>query len=56
MSYSEGSHVLWNNLKERYDHHKIMIRPKACYDWMYLWLYDFKIVCEYNFVMFKITF
>ncbi|PIN04690.1 hypothetical protein CDL12_22774 [Handroanthus impetiginosus] len=27
---------LWNNLKERYDHQKTVILPKARYDWMHL--------------------
>ncbi|XP_027905615.1 uncharacterized protein LOC114172031 [Vigna unguiculata] len=34
--------VLWKNLKERYDHQKTMILPKARYDWMHLRLQDFK--------------
>ena len=24
--------ILWNNLKEQYDHQKVVILPKACYD------------------------
>ena len=28
--------VLWNNLKERYDHQKTIILLKARYDWMHL--------------------
>ena len=27
--------TLWSNLKERYDHQKTVILPKARYDWMY---------------------
>ena len=27
--------TLWSNLKERYDHQKTIILPKAQYDWMY---------------------
>ncbi|XP_027915596.1 uncharacterized protein LOC114175038 [Vigna unguiculata] len=34
--------VLWKNLKERYDHQKTVILPKARYDWMHLRLQDFK--------------
>ncbi|XP_027905847.1 uncharacterized protein LOC114165409 [Vigna unguiculata] len=34
--------VLWKNLKVRYDHQKIVILPKARYDWMHLRLQDFK--------------
>ncbi|KAK4732119.1 hypothetical protein R3W88_025107 [Solanum pinnatisectum] len=47
--------VLWNNLKERYDHLKMVIHPKARYDWMHLRLQDFKCIHEYNSVMFRIT-
>ncbi|XP_028789929.1 uncharacterized protein LOC114745922 [Neltuma alba] len=47
--------VLWNNLKERYDHQKTVIRPKAHYDWMHLRLQDFKSVIEYNSAMFRIS-
>ena len=28
--------TLWSNLKERYDHQKTVILPKARYDWMHL--------------------
>ncbi|XP_017635674.1 uncharacterized protein LOC108477670 [Gossypium arboreum] len=34
--------ILWANLKERYDHHKIVILPKARYEWLNLRLQDFK--------------
>ncbi|XP_057251651.1 uncharacterized protein LOC104890901 [Beta vulgaris subsp. vulgaris] len=34
--------VLWSNLKERYDHQKTVILPKARYDWLHLRLQDFK--------------
>ena len=47
--------VLWKNLKERYDHQKTVILPKARYDWMHLRLQDFKTVSEYNSAMFRIT-
>ena len=47
--------VLWNNLKERYDHQKTIILPKARYDWMHLRLQDYKIVSEYNSAMFRIS-
>ena len=43
---------LWNNLKKRYDYQKMIILPKVCYDWMHLWLQDFKIV---NLTNFKIS-
>ncbi|XP_012827642.1 PREDICTED: uncharacterized protein LOC105948927 [Erythranthe guttata] len=47
--------TLWNNLKERYDHQKSVILPKARYEWMHLRLQDFKSVNEYNSAMFKIV-
>ncbi|XP_015163907.1 uncharacterized protein [Solanum tuberosum] len=47
--------VLWNSLKERYDQLKMVIHPKARYDWMHLRLQDFKCIYEYNSVMFRIT-
>ncbi|XP_048501465.1 uncharacterized protein LOC125497814 [Beta vulgaris subsp. vulgaris] len=47
--------VLWSNLKERYDHQKTIILPKARYDWLHLRLQDFKSVSEYNSAMFRIT-
>ncbi|KAK9724347.1 hypothetical protein RND81_05G066200 [Saponaria officinalis] len=34
--------TLWTNLKERYDHLKTVILPKARYDWIHLRLQDFK--------------
>ena len=46
---------LWTNLKERYDHQKTIILPKARYDWIHLWLQDFKTVSEYNLAVFKIS-
>ena len=47
--------TLWNNLKDRFDHQKMVILPKACYDWMHLRLQDFKTVNEYNSALFKIS-
>jgi hypothetical protein len=47
--------ILWNNLKERYEHQKTVILPKARYDWMHLRLQDFKSVSEYNSALFKIS-
>ncbi|XP_031094288.1 uncharacterized protein LOC116010051 [Ipomoea triloba] len=46
---------LWKNLKERYDHQRTVILPKARYDWLHLRLQDFKTVSEYNSAMFKIS-
>ncbi|XP_016752471.1 uncharacterized protein [Gossypium hirsutum] len=34
--------ILWANLKERYDHQKTVILPKARYEWLNLRLQDFK--------------
>ena len=47
--------ILWNNLKERYDHQKTVILPKAHYDWLHLRLQDFKSVSDYNSAIFKIS-
>ncbi|KAL6585657.1 hypothetical protein OROMI_002301 [Orobanche minor] len=47
--------TLWKDLKERYDHQKTVILPKARYDWLHLRLQDYKSVSEYNSAMFKIT-
>ncbi|XP_074355928.1 uncharacterized protein LOC141695590 [Apium graveolens] len=47
--------TLWKDLKERCDHQKMVILPKARYDWLHLRLQDYKSVSEYNPAMFKIT-
>jgi len=47
--------VLWNDLKERYDHQKTVILPKARYEWAHMRLQDFKSVSDYNSALFKIT-
>ncbi|XP_016676253.1 uncharacterized protein [Gossypium hirsutum] len=47
--------ILWANLKERYDHQKTVILPKAHYEWLHLRLQDFKSVSDYNSTMFRIT-
>ncbi|XP_070013695.1 uncharacterized protein [Nicotiana sylvestris] len=46
--------ILWNNLKDRYDHLKMVILPHTCYDWTHLRLQDFKSISEYNSAMFRI--
>ncbi|XP_009628840.1 uncharacterized protein [Nicotiana tomentosiformis] len=46
---------LWSSLKERYDHLKATILPRAQYEWIHLRLQDFKTVSEYNSVVFRIT-
>lgn len=47
--------TLWNDLKDRYDHQKTVILPKARYDWIHLRLQDFKTIAEYNSALFKIS-
>ena len=47
--------ILWKNLKQRYDHQKTVILPKARYEWMHLRLQDFKLVSDYNSALFKIS-
>ncbi|PIN21871.1 hypothetical protein CDL12_05421 [Handroanthus impetiginosus] len=42
-------------LTERYDHLKLVVLPKARYDWLHLRLQDFKSISEYNSAMFKLT-
>ncbi|KAK9668759.1 hypothetical protein RND81_13G084400 [Saponaria officinalis] len=38
--------ILWSNLRERYDHQKTVILPKARYDWLHLRLQDFKSITD----------
>ncbi|KAM3343164.1 hypothetical protein P3S68_028130 [Capsicum galapagoense] len=47
--------VLWNSLKERFDHLKMVIFPKARYEWMHLRFQDYKSVHEYNSSIFRIS-
>ncbi|KAM3201062.1 hypothetical protein P3L10_033425 [Capsicum annuum] len=47
--------VLWNSLKERFDHLKMVILPKARYEWMHLRFQDYKSIHEYNSSMFRIS-
>ncbi|XP_075475643.1 uncharacterized protein LOC142508329 [Primulina tabacum] len=44
---------LWKNLKERFDHQRTVILPRARYEWMHLRLQDFKSVSDYNSALFK---
>ncbi|XP_051137576.1 uncharacterized protein LOC127255868 [Andrographis paniculata] len=46
---------LWERLKERYDHLRLTLLPRARSEWQSLRLQDFKTVQEYNSAMFKIT-
>ncbi|XP_059291124.1 uncharacterized protein LOC132044639 [Lycium ferocissimum] len=47
--------MLWNNLKDRHDHLKMVILPQARFDWIHLRLQDFKSNYEYNSSMFRIV-
>ncbi|XP_021802900.1 uncharacterized protein LOC110746990 [Prunus avium] len=51
----KDSLAIWGNLKERYDHQRTVILPKARHDWMHLRLQDFKSVADYNFALFRIS-
>ncbi|XP_049369493.1 uncharacterized protein LOC125834388 [Solanum verrucosum] len=46
--------ILWNNLKDRYDHLKLVILSQARHDWFNLRLLDFKSITEYNSSMYRI--
>ncbi|XP_047264595.1 uncharacterized protein LOC107855954 [Capsicum annuum] len=46
--------ILWNNLKERYDHLKMVVLPQIHYEWTHLRLQDFKNMNDYNSEIFKI--
>ena len=48
--------ILWNNLKDKFDHQKTVILQKTRYEWMHLRLQDFKRGIEYNSDLFKISF
>ncbi|XP_026399150.1 uncharacterized protein LOC113295002 [Papaver somniferum] len=45
----------WTKLKDRFDHQKTVILPRARYEWMHLRLQDFKSVSEYNSTLFQIV-
>ncbi|XP_009369001.2 uncharacterized protein LOC103958463 [Pyrus x bretschneideri] len=47
--------TLWKALKNRYNHQKTVILPRARYEWAHLRIQDFKMVAEYNFAMFNIS-
>ena len=47
--------IIWKSLKERYDHQKTIILPRARYNWIHLRLQDFKSVNDYNSTLFKIS-
>lgn len=47
--------MLWNKLKDRYEHLKAIILPTAHYEWMHLRLQDFKSISDYNSTVYRIT-
>ncbi|XP_028964640.2 uncharacterized protein [Malus domestica] len=47
--------TLWMALKNRYNHQKKLILPRAHYEWTHLKIQGFKSVAEYNSAMFKIS-
>ena len=50
----EDPFVLWENLKDRFDHQKLVYLPAAKNDWANLRLQDFKSVRAYSYALFKI--
>ena len=47
--------ALWKALRNRYDHQKTVIFPRAHYEWTYLRIHDFKSMTGYNSTMFRIS-
>lgn len=47
--------ILWTNLKERFEHIRLIILPKAKYDWIHLRFQDYKSVRDYNSALFQIS-
>lgn len=47
---------LWQSLKDRFDHQKYVILPKAKHEWLNLRFLDYKSVGDYNSAMFGIPF
>ncbi|XP_016472969.2 uncharacterized protein LOC107794922 [Nicotiana tabacum] len=45
---------LWTSLKERYDHLKATVLPRARREWMHLRLQDYKTISEYNSAVYRI--
>ncbi|XP_068309701.1 uncharacterized protein [Pyrus communis] len=48
--------TLWKALRNRYNHQKTVILPRAHYEWTHLRIQDFKTVAEYNSAMFRISY
>ncbi|XP_074346908.1 uncharacterized protein LOC141685719 [Apium graveolens] len=51
----EDPFILWENLKDRFDHQKLVYLPAAENDWVNLRLQDFKSVRAYSSALFKIS-
>ncbi|XP_068339204.1 uncharacterized protein [Pyrus communis] len=51
----EDSLALWKALRNRYNHQKMVILPRARYEWTHLRIQDFKSVAKYNFATFRIS-
>jgi hypothetical protein len=47
--------ILWDELKLRFDHMRIISLPAACHDWINLRVEDFATVASYNSELFCIT-
>ncbi|CAN6686152.1 unnamed protein product [Malus baccata var. baccata] len=47
--------ALWKSLRNKYSHQKMVILPRAHYEWTHLRIQDFKLVAEYNSAMFRIS-
>nr|XP_033515522.1 uncharacterized protein LOC117279982 [Nicotiana tomentosiformis]XP_033515523.1 uncharacterized protein LOC117279982 [Nicotiana tomentosiformis]XP_033515524.1 uncharacterized protein LOC117279982 [Nicotiana tomentosiformis] len=45
---------LWTSFKERYDHLKATVLPRAHREWMHLRLQDYKTISEYNSTVYRI--
>ncbi|XP_074357719.1 uncharacterized protein LOC141697316 [Apium graveolens] len=53
---AEDPFILWENLKNRFDHHKLIYLLAAENDWANFRLQDFKSVRAYNSALFKISY
>ena len=46
---------LWTQLKERFDHQKLVVLPNAKFEWLNLRLQDYKSITEYSSNVYRIT-
>ncbi|XP_026443227.1 uncharacterized protein LOC113343155 [Papaver somniferum] len=51
----KNPYTLWIELKDRFDHQKTVILPRARYEWMHIRLQYFKSVSAYNSTLFQIV-